>query len=92
MKKAINVTFAVLALVFLSSMIMNHSLAQPSQREYAASKPIKPEVMKIADRACVKCHTTGGNGMAMMHLNLSNWDAFSPEKQADKAKEMCKMV
>jgi hypothetical protein len=33
-----------------------------------------------------------GNGMAMMHLNLTNWDKFSPEKQADKAKDMCKMV
>ena len=30
--------------------------------------------------------------MALMHLNLSNWDKFSLEKQADKAKDMCKMV
>jgi hypothetical protein len=48
--------------------------------------------MKIAERSCVKCHTEGGNGMALMHLNLSNWDKFSLEKQADKAKDMCKMV
>ena len=48
--------------------------------------------MKIAERSCVKCHTEGGNGMALMHLNLSNWDKYSPEKQASKAKDMCKMV
>jgi hypothetical protein len=40
----------------------------------------------------VKCHTEGGNGMALMHLDLSNWDKFSMEKQADKAADMCKMV
>jgi hypothetical protein len=48
--------------------------------------------MQIAERSCVKCHTEGGNGMALMHLNLSNWDKFSMEKQADQAKDMCKMV
>jgi hypothetical protein len=30
--------------------------------------------------------------MALMHLDLSNWDKFSMEKQADKAADMCKMV
>jgi hypothetical protein len=76
-------------------MIMNHSSAQsskPPQKEGPVSKPIAPGVMKIAERSCVKCHTEGGNGMALMHFNLSNWDKFSPEKQAGKAKDMCKMV
>ena len=92
MKKAISITFAVLGIVFLTSMIMNHSSAQSSQKDGIVSKPISPAVMKIAERSCVKCHTEGGNGMALMHLNLSNWDKFSLEKQADKAKDMCKMV
>ena len=92
MKKSIGVSFAVLGMVFLISMIMNHSWAQSSQKEGIVSKPISPAVMKIAERSCVKCHTEGTNGMALMHLNLSNWDKFSPEKQAAKAKDMCKMV
>ena len=92
MKKAISITFAILGIVFLTSMIMNHSSAQSSQKDGIVSKPISPAVMKIAERSCVKCHTEGGNGMALMHLNLSNWDKFSLEKQADKAKDMCKMV
>ena len=92
MKKAISITFAVLGIVFLSSMIINHSSAQSSQKNGVVSKPISPSVMKIAERSCMKCHVEGGNEMAMMHLNLSNWDKFSPEKQADKAKDMCKMV
>jgi hypothetical protein len=95
MKKAIGVSFAVIGIIFLTSMIMNHSSAKsslPSQKNGTVSKPISSSVMKIAERSCVKCHTEGGNGMAMMHLNLSNWDKFSPEKQAGKAKDMCKMV
>ena len=95
MKKAISITFSILGIVFLTSMIMNHSSAEaslPSQKDGTVSKPISSGVMKIAERSCVKCHTEGGNGMALMHLNLSNWDKFSPEKQADKAKDMCKMV
>ena len=95
MKTAISITFSVLGIVFLTSMIINHSSAQasqPSGKDGTVGKPISSAVMKIAERSCVKCHTEGGNGMAVMHLNLSNWDKFSPEKQADKAKDMCKMV
>jgi len=92
MKKAISITFAILGIVFLTSMIISHSSAQSSQKTGIVSKPISPDVMKIAERSCVKCHTEGGNGMALMHLDLSNWGKFSLEKQADKAKDMCKMV
>jgi hypothetical protein len=92
MKKAIIITFAVLGIVFLTLMIINHSSAQSSQKTGIVSKPISPAVMKIAERSCVKCHTEGGNGMALMHLDLSNWGKFTMEKQADKAKDMCKMV
>ena len=73
-------------------MIINHSSALSSQKDGIVSKPIPPGVMKIAERSCLKCHAEGGNEMAMMHLNLSNWDKFSPEKQAGKAKDMCKMI
>jgi hypothetical protein len=95
MKKTIVISFVLIGIVFLTSMIINLSSAQsslPSPKDSAVSKPIPTSVMKIAERSCVKCHTEGGNGMAMMHLNLSNWDKYSPEKQADKAKDICKMV
>ena len=92
MKKAIGLSFALLGIVFFTSMIIHHSTAQSSQKDGTVSKPIPPGVMKIAERSCLKCHAEGGNEMAMMHLNLSNWDKFSPEKQAGKAKDMCKMV
>lgn len=95
MKITINLTFAILGIIFLNSMIMNHSSAQsslPSQKDGTVSKPISSNVMKIAQRSCVKCHTEGGKRKAMMLLNLSNWDKFSPKKQANKANDMCKIV
>jgi len=92
MKKAIILSFSMLIVVFLTSMILNKTAAQSSTKKGIVSKPISPSVMKIAERSCLKCHTEPGNGMALAHLNLSNWDKFSMEKQADKAKDMCKMV
>jgi len=92
MKKAIIISFSILIVVFLTSMILNKTTAQSSTKKGIVSKPISPSVMKIAERSCLKCHTEPGNGMALAHLNLSNWDKFSMEKQADKAKDMCKMV
>ena len=92
MQKAIGISFTVLGIVFHTSMIMNHSSAGASRKKGTASLPISSSVMKIVERSCVKCHREGGNGIAMMHLNLSNWDKLSPEKQADRAKDMYKMV
>ena len=92
MKKAIIISFSILIVVFLTSMILNKTTAQSSTKKGIVSKPISPSVMKIAERSCLKCHTEPGNGMALAHLNLSNWDKFSMEKQADKANDMCKMV
>jgi hypothetical protein len=73
-------------------MIMNDGSSWSPRKDGPAKKPISSEVMKIAERSCVKCHTVGGDKMAMMHLNLSNWDKYSPKKQAKKAKAMCEMV
>ncbi len=92
MKKAISISLALVGTVFITSMIINHSSALPAAKDGIVSRPIPAGVMKIAEKSCVKCHTEGGKGMAQLHLNLSNWDKFSPEKQAGKAKDMCKMV
>jgi hypothetical protein len=92
MKKSIWITVSVVCVIFVTSLIINQLTAQSSTKGGIISKPIPANVMKIAEKSCVKCHTEPGNGMALAHLNLSNWDKFSMEKQADRAKEMCNMV
>ncbi len=89
MKKLLMITAAAL---FLTALIVNPLGAQTAQKPMADKKPIPADVMKIAEKACINCHAEPGNGMALMHVNLSNWDKYSPEKQADKAQAMCKMV
>jgi len=84
-------TAAVVCLFFTVGLLINTVSAQ-THTQSGGGKAIPESVIKIAEKSCVKCHTEGGNGMALMHLNLSNWDKYSPEKQASKAKNMCKMV
>ncbi|MFZ4520294.1 MAG: hypothetical protein ACOYNC_01235 [Bacteroidales bacterium] len=54
MKKAITVTFAVLAIIFVSSMILNRSIAQSSQKERSIGKPARSEVMKIPEKSSIR--------------------------------------
>jgi len=89
MKTLIKTAIAVAAVLFLTAMIFTPVTAQ---KEAAGGKPIPDGIMKIAEKSCVNCHVEPGNFMAIQHLNLSNWDKYTPEKQASKAKAMCNMV
>jgi len=91
MKKLLKISIAAIGIFMITALIIIPMTAQ-SAKQNGGGKAIPESVMKIANKSCVKCHTEGGNGMALMHLNLSNWDKYSPEKQASKAKDMCKMV
>jgi hypothetical protein len=91
MKMVLKISAAVVVILFTAGLIIN-PLASQTTSQSGGGKAIPESVMKIAGKSCVKCHTDGGNGMALMHLNLSTWNKFSPEKQASKAKDMCKMV
>ena len=91
MKMTLKISVAVVCILFIAGLSIN-PLASQTTPQSGGGKVIPESVMKIAGKSCVKCHTEGGNGMALMHLNLSTWNKFSPEKQASKAKDMCKMV
>ncbi len=92
MKRSIKIAVGVVCVIFILSLIINHLTAQAPPKDAVVGKAIPAGVMKIAEKSCVKCHTEPGKGMALAHLNLSNWDKYSPEKQAAKAKAMCSMV
>ena len=92
MKKLILTIVAVATFAFIMTLIINKVSAGSSPNGATVGKAIPANVMKIAEKSCVKCHTEPGNGMALAHLNLTNWDKYSAEKQAEKAKSMCTMV
>ena len=92
MKKSILITLSVLGFLFITTLIINRFTTQASPNNSFVGKAIPANVMKIAEKSCVRCHTEPGDFMALSHLNLSNWEKYSPEKQAEKAKKMCTMV
>jgi hypothetical protein len=89
MKKLLGSALIVTGCLFMMALIMNPVTAQKTS---VGGKPIPDSIMKIAEKSCVTCHIPPGNMMAIEHLNLSNWEKYSPEKQASKAKAMCNMV
>jgi len=58
----------------------------------ADSSAVPPAVHQIMVTSCLACHGMGGKGMALAHVKMAEWSSYSPEKQADKAEAMCKMV
>jgi len=90
--KPIRIVVAVTSVLFITALIINPVNIQSAPKGGSDGKSIPANVMKIADKSCVKCHTEPGDFMALSHLNLSIWEKYSPEKQAAKAKAMCTMV
>jgi len=87
MKKLFSIVVIVAGVLCITAMIID-----PASAVKGGGNPIPEAVNKIAKKSCINCHTEPGNGMALAHVNLSNWDKYSPEKQASKAEAMCKMV
>ena len=92
MKKPTTNSTLFLSFLFIAALILNTVFVLAATKGDGGGKPIPANIMKIAEKSCVKCHTEPGNFMALSHLNLSNWDKYSAEKQASKAQAMCKMV
>jgi hypothetical protein len=91
MKKLTRLVVAAASVIFIIALSINPVSAQNAQT--GGGKPIPDNIVKIAEKSCLKCHVEpGGNNMAASVVNLSKWDTYSPEKQASKAKKMCKMV
>jgi hypothetical protein len=87
MKKYLIICSGVVCTLFIMAIFVNQMFAQTSKTE--GGKAIPENIVKIADRSCVKCHAEPGSAMALSHLNITKWDKYSPEKQAAKAKDMC---
>jgi len=92
MKKIIPIIVAVASVVLLTALINIPSSVQSSPGVGKTQKAIPANVLKITENSCSGCHNEPGMKMAMVFLNLSDWDKYTPGKQASKAKKMCKLV
>jgi cytochrome c5 len=92
MRKVMSITVVAISVLFVSLLIINQLNAQSTKKGDAAGKPIPANVQKLFERSCYACHAEPGNFMAISHVNFTNWDKYSTEKQAEKAQAICKMV
>lgn len=61
-------------------------------KDNPVSVTMPADIYKIISNSCTDCHAKGGKKSAMSHVNFSEWDNYSPEKKADKAADMVKML
>jgi Haem-binding domain len=92
MKKIARISVAFAAVLFCTALFANAVSAQAAKNTGEVQKPIPADVTKFLEKSCMGCHAEGGEKMAMSMVNISNWEKYSPEKQAEKAKKMCKMA
>ncbi len=88
-------SLSVLLLIFCAFAFSSGKSATNSNSGSVAkadSSSIPPAVHKIIVTSCLACHGEGGKSMALSHVKMSEWSSYSPEKQASKAEDMCKMV
>ena len=86
---AVIVVIAITATVFLTP---SNAISSSCTSVSPAGTSIPDSVNNIIEKSCYPCHSSPGNGMAMMHLDFDKWDTYNADKQASKAKDMSKMV
>jgi hypothetical protein len=82
--------FTGLLIIGLTGGAMKPSLKIKEMKPESGTVP--PGILKIVQHSCFACHGPNGKGMALAHVKMAEWDAYSIEKQADKAADMCKMI
>ncbi len=94
MKKFQSLLLATFVIALVASITFMPSKANSSGplKKALPSASMPDSVHKIFEKSCMDCHATGGNGMAEGRVNFSKWDTYKPEKQADKAKAICKVM
>ena len=85
---------AILMLAVTASVLLAPTTAISSSTTLntPAISSIPDSIATILEKSCYPCHSSPASGMAMMKLNFDKWDTYGPEKQADKAKGICKKV
>jgi hypothetical protein len=94
MKKLFFMFIALFVVAVVVSMVAMPS-AKTSSDIYISSddgQPLADSIMKIVKVSCMDCHADGGNGMACSHVNFSKWSTYKTEKQADKARDIVKVL
>jgi cytochrome c553 len=92
MKKITMVIVAFAVVILYTALLANPVSAQTAKKTGDVQNPIPADVMKFLGKSCIGCHGDGGEKMAKSMVNISSWEKYSPEKQAEKANKMSMMA
>ncbi|MGA2822599.1 MAG: heme-binding domain-containing protein [Bacteroidales bacterium] len=94
MKKLFFILIALFVMAVVATLIAKPSIKNTSDIFVSSTEgqPLADSIMKIVKVSCMDCHGDGGNGMACAHVNFSKWSSYKPEKQADKANDVCQII
>ncbi len=92
MKRMFTIILAVAGIMLAAAVIFMPAKATSSLKPDTPAAGLPDSIMKIVQNSCMDCHASDGNAMAKSHVNFSEWSNYKPEKQAEKAQLMCKML
>jgi hypothetical protein len=79
----------IVAAIIATPLLMPRNAVSSSKASSPAGPVIPDSVKVVLEKSCFPCHASPGKGMAMSKLNFDKWADYSPEKQANKAADMC---
>ena len=93
MKTSILLSGLLLIGFFISGFQSNTGTSEQENKQQVVDSMAFPDnVTVILKNSCFACHGEGGRAMALSHLKMSEWNAYSAEKKVQKSAEMCKKV
>ena len=94
MKKIALISLISMSVMFAIVLLFNPQTVIGSKKPVPASPgtALPDSVLKFVQKTCMDCHADDGNFMAKGKVNFSTWDTYTDEKQADKAKAICKAL
>jgi cytochrome c5 len=92
MRKLVLIPGLAIMLVVFTSFISSPGKQDDKKKVEITASSIPDDVKTIFENSCMACHATGGRNLAMLKVNFSEWDEYTPAKQAKKAAAICKVL
>ena len=84
MRKLVLIPGLAIMLVVFTSFISSPGKQDDKKKVEITASSIPDDVKTIFENSCMACHATGGRNLAMLKVNFSEWDEYTPAKTSQK--------
>ena len=94
MRKTLAITASVIMIAIVITMFTTptRAISSSDSSSPTLTSSIPDSVNSIFEKSCYPCHSAPGKSMAMSKVNFDKWETYKPEKQEDKAEDICEEV